>query len=309
MALDRAKMSQLHEADAAQLVGGERSKGSGSQWQGPADGRSSRMTNEYGWGYECKATCGQGIEVTRKIWAKIADQAEGERPLLMLRWYEDETFERVSYDLVAMDWADFSEIMADNASLRGQLEKAEEERARAVAAAGQLSASARLSPGTAAELVRQAQEQADLFRAENDRLKGIVSLLGLLTPAQRELGELGMPPRDLWPCTVIDVRPHDDPTKAGRRKRGWRVDGNGGVEKIMTTRLDEFGVEQPSEDPGEIRVDRGIGLKSRIFLNNSIVRRGEFRVNGVLEVQVRDDDSNWQAPPPPATDGIADTTG
>jgi hypothetical protein len=294
VAVDRMRMSQQHEAAAAALVGGERSPGSGNQWKGPADGRSSRIKNEYGWVLECKATCGQGIEITRRIIDKLAGQAEGERPLILMRWYADESLEGVSHDLAAMTWADFREVMDDNASLRERLAQAESKLAQADAAAEQVQAGARLSPGTAAHLVRRAQEEAASLRREKELLESLVSTLGLLTPAQRELGSLGMPPRDLWPCTVIDVRKHDEPFRSGLRKRVFEIGADGRVAK--------WDVE-----PLAVRVDRGVGTKARLFLNDRIVRRGELRVNGILQVQVRDGD-NYQSPPPPPADGVADTT-
>jgi hypothetical protein len=287
MTLDRMKMSRLHEEFLAELVGGTRSKGSGNQWTQPADGRASRILNEYGWATEGKATCGQGIEITRKILEKLDEQAEGERPLIGLRWYADETLETVAHELVAMQAADLQEVLDDNARLREELQTA-------LAANEDLASGKPLTPGSAAELVRKAQEHAAYLRRENQRLTGMVAMLGLLTPAQRELAELGMPPRELWPCYVVDIRPYDEPEKIGRRKRFWMVYEDGRVEALG--------------EPRSVRVDRGIGTMGRLFINEQIIRRGELRINGVLDLQVRDD-MNYQAPPPPKTDGIADTTG
>jgi hypothetical protein len=307
MTLDRTKMSRIHEERLAALVGGTRSPGSGNQWTAPADGRASRMLNEYGWATEGKATLGQGITLTREILAKLAEQAEGERPLIGLIWFADETFERVDHELVAMNADDFTEVMDDNARLRAELETALEAVVTAVEAAMSATVDRSSSPGSAADMVRAAQAQATALRRENERLVGLVSTLGLLAPDAAELAEIGMPSQELWPCLVIDVRSWDDPAKSGRRARAWKIGERGHVEKIVRTVTDEFGQPKKTEHPGEIRVDRGVGTHGRIFLDGQIVRRGELRSEGVLVVQSRGED-NYQAPLPPATDGVADTT-
>ena len=109
------RMADAHEQFLVDLFGGRRTRGSGNQWTNPMDGRTSRMKEPFGFAWDGKATLGGSIGVSRAMWAKAVEQAEGERPMLGLRYYENERLD-VRYDLVVVSAYDMSEVLS---SLRG----------------------------------------------------------------------------------------------------------------------------------------------------------------------------------------------
>ena len=95
-------MARIHEAWAASLFGGRQAKGSGNQWHDQIDGRQDHMSQQYAVAWDCKATLGKGITITRAMWEKAVEQAGGEEPMLALRWYETQCLEDVGLDLTAV---------------------------------------------------------------------------------------------------------------------------------------------------------------------------------------------------------------
>ena len=102
-------MSDRHEADLAERLGGKVSRGSGNQWASPMDGRHAALETPYAFAWEGKSTRGKGISVTRAMWGKALLQAHGERPMLALRWYDSDRLD-VHADLVVLDLDDFEEM-------------------------------------------------------------------------------------------------------------------------------------------------------------------------------------------------------
>lgn len=98
MAVDKIKMSQLHEEAVAEAIGGRRTRGSGSQWRDQTDAVGSTMDQEFAYASECKSTLGQSIAVSRAMLHKLREQAGGKRPALPLRFYANERLD------VAEDW-------------------------------------------------------------------------------------------------------------------------------------------------------------------------------------------------------------
>ena len=106
-------MARLHEEYLAELFGGRKSRGSGSQWQDPADGRNNRMAEpEFAFAWDGKSTTGKSVTIDRAMLAKIREQAGGERPALGFRWYGTEDLQRIDEDWVAIPAADFAELLA-----------------------------------------------------------------------------------------------------------------------------------------------------------------------------------------------------
>jgi len=103
-------MSRRHEDDLVAVLGGYRTRGSGSQWRDQMDGRHNRMTRQFAFAWDGKATLGKSVGVTREMWAKAVEQAGGERPLLALRWYDNERLD-VGDDLVVLSLHDFAELL------------------------------------------------------------------------------------------------------------------------------------------------------------------------------------------------------
>ncbi len=104
-------MGDQHEAHVNQRVRFRGTPGSGNQWKDPADGRHNRMLSAYAFAYDGKSTCAKSIGVSRTMWAKIVEQAGGERPMLALRFYADYTLRGPSTDLAVTDLDDFAELL------------------------------------------------------------------------------------------------------------------------------------------------------------------------------------------------------
>ena len=104
------KMGDQHEAWAAEFFGGRRSKGSGSQWNSQMDGRQSRHDTPIAFAWDCKSTLGKSIGFSRQMTAKAVDQADGERPMLPLRFYDNERLTSFE-DWVAVRADDFREVL------------------------------------------------------------------------------------------------------------------------------------------------------------------------------------------------------
>lgn len=112
MNITTRSMSDKHEDYLADLLDGRKAKGSGNQWQNPADGRQSSRHQEYAFAWDAKATLGKSISITRAMWEKISEQARPERPAVPMRWYDNESL-KVGQDLIAVDLHDFAAMQED----------------------------------------------------------------------------------------------------------------------------------------------------------------------------------------------------
>ena len=121
MALTTRKMSDAHEDWVVDLLGGRKSKNSGSQWHAQADGRQSSYENAYAFSWDCKGTLAKSASVSLAMWEKIRRQASPERPMVPLRFYANEKLD-VLLDLVVVDAHDFAEILADANAYRKQVD-------------------------------------------------------------------------------------------------------------------------------------------------------------------------------------------
>ena len=109
-------MSDKHEEFLCTLFGGRQTKGSGNQWRDPTDGRNNRMVQSYAFAWDGKSTLGKSVGVTREMWAKVVEQAGGERPMLPLRFYDNERLD-VGLDLAVLNIYDLSDMISE---LRGE---------------------------------------------------------------------------------------------------------------------------------------------------------------------------------------------
>jgi hypothetical protein len=103
------RMSDAHEIFLAALLKGRRAKGSGNQWHDPIDGRQNHRLEEWAFAWDGKSTLGKSVSVTREMWEKAREQAGAERPMLALRFYNNERLD-VDHDLVVVDAYDFAEM-------------------------------------------------------------------------------------------------------------------------------------------------------------------------------------------------------
>lgn len=107
MTIDRMKMAEKHEGHVAKLLGGHRSKASGSQWTDQADGRTDHTEQEFAFAWDCKSTLAKSHTITTEMLDKLEEQAQGERPMMPLRWYADDSLR---------EWRDWVLILLDDAA-------------------------------------------------------------------------------------------------------------------------------------------------------------------------------------------------
>lgn len=103
-------MSRRHEDDLAALFDGRRTKGSGSQWNDVADGRNHGLVTPFPLAWDGKSTLASSLSITRAMWAKISEEAQGEIPMIAVRFYLNERLD-VGDDLVVLRTDDFAEIL------------------------------------------------------------------------------------------------------------------------------------------------------------------------------------------------------
>lgn len=105
-----SKMGRKHEDHLAQVFDTTRMPGSGNQWRGQMDGRNNRRTSRFAFAWDGKSTLAKSLSIPRKMWEKAREQAGGERPMLALRFYDNERLD-VGEDLVVIGLDDFAEML------------------------------------------------------------------------------------------------------------------------------------------------------------------------------------------------------
>jgi len=111
-------MSDKHEKDLAELLGGRVTPGSGNGWANPMDVRQHRY-DPFAFALDGKSTLAASMSVTREMWEKAQEQAGGERPGLPLRFYDTERL-AVGLDLIVISLDDFAELL--DAARKGSTE-------------------------------------------------------------------------------------------------------------------------------------------------------------------------------------------
>lgn len=122
VALTTRKMSNRHESDLVNLLGGEGTKNSGAVWNDQADGHQTGLEQHYKFSWDGKATLGKSIGVTREMWNKLQVQCRGLDTLMPLRWYANDRLTAVDIDLVVLDLELFAQILADANTYRAMKE-------------------------------------------------------------------------------------------------------------------------------------------------------------------------------------------
>lgn len=117
----RHKMSEAHEHDLAEWLGGRQAKGSGNQFNDQMDGRHDRYQQRFSFAWDGKATRGKSISVTRAMWDKAVEQAGGERPMLPLRFYDTDRL-AIGEDLAVVGLHDLIEMRDIAIELADRLE-------------------------------------------------------------------------------------------------------------------------------------------------------------------------------------------
>ena len=90
MAIDRHKMGERHEEWLAEFFGGRQTRGSGNQWRDQMDGRTNRYDTAFAWAWDGKSTMAASIKIDRPMLKKAVEQAGSERPMVAIRFYDDE---------------------------------------------------------------------------------------------------------------------------------------------------------------------------------------------------------------------------
>lgn len=104
------KMGGAHERHLVRVLGGYRTKASGAVWTDQMDGRHNRDAQPFAFAWDGKSTLGKSVGVSRVMWEKAREQAAGERPMLALRYYDNERLD-VGEDLVVLSLNDFAEML------------------------------------------------------------------------------------------------------------------------------------------------------------------------------------------------------
>lgn len=107
------KMSDRHEEDLVETLGGKRTRNSCAVWSDKSDGHQLLLDQHYRFAWDGKSTLGQSIGVSRGMWGKLLEQCRGLTPLLPLRFYRDSRLTSVDLDLVALELDTFAEILSD----------------------------------------------------------------------------------------------------------------------------------------------------------------------------------------------------
>lgn len=262
------KAGELHEVFLADLFGGVKTRGSGSQWFDQGDVRNDHDL-PFAFCVDGKSTRGKQVAVTLDMLAKIRAQAQGERPALGLRWYANDNLDKVTEDGVYLWAEDFRELLAaarqwaelqrhpaiivrpDDGMSPEELERFREEFEEAVRQGG---LSARVPPAPEGE-----DSSPDLkpAMAEIARLREEL--------ARYRAGKVIPPyiPRLPWTVAFRVSQP-------GARPLGMRYDADGSVTQF---------------DVGEVRVERHTGNRPRLVVNNLLVHDGDLYVDGVLKAR------------------------
>lgn len=107
------KMSDRHEEDLVDILGGSRTRNSGAVWSDQGDGHQTALEGRYRFTWDGKSTLGKSIGVTVEMWRKLQEQSRGLLPVIPLRWYRDNRCTQVELDLVAIELDTFAEMQHD----------------------------------------------------------------------------------------------------------------------------------------------------------------------------------------------------
>jgi hypothetical protein len=247
MPVDRNRMSELHEKFAADLFGGEKSRASGATWKNQGDGENNRMSTRFPFTWDAKSTRGKGITVDRAMIDKITEQAGGQDPAILLRFYDTDDLREIGHDWVAVPAAAFGELLAA-ARLMAKTTEAVADTVRTLPDPGSMAVPPPVETGAAFFPVIPPPPAA---------------LHGSFPP------DLPPPPHELWPCLVIDAR-HDGPELV---RRGYFVSDGGVVSQydIETVRAEPVSASESRLVVNDVLIHRG-----QLYIDGSL----ELQVGG-----------------------------
>lgn len=106
-------MSDMHESDLVDLLGGERTRNSGAVWSDQGDGHQTGSEEHYRLSWDGKATLARSITLTLDMWDKACEQSRNLIPALPLRFYANDRLTKVAADLMVVDLDTFAELLHD----------------------------------------------------------------------------------------------------------------------------------------------------------------------------------------------------
>jgi hypothetical protein len=114
-------MSDKHEDFLAELLGGRKTRGSGSHWRDQMDGKNDQREQPHALAWDGKATQHASVGVSREMWAKACEQSGGLIPAIAIRFYSKGFLLKPELDLIALEANDFAAILEDAraAQIRG----------------------------------------------------------------------------------------------------------------------------------------------------------------------------------------------
>ena len=250
---DTHAMAERHEQHVAEVLGGARTRGSGSQWHDKGDGHTAHG-DLFEWFWDCKSTLGKSLSITRVMLAKLDEEAHSGRPLLPVVFFDS--------DRLDVAPAGYRYLIRED-DLLELIETATQQ-----------------APNGDAELLKQAVDQfreqevglrakvAELKQDNSDLRREIARLQEQQAPAaepEAPAPRSGPGPLPALPWTVI-----------------WQQQGTSRHVGIV---YDAQGHPHPME-VGTVRVEPVTETTSRLMVDDQIVRAGDLYVNGRLTVRV-----------------------
>ena len=93
-----------HEEHLVEVFGGRKTPGSGNQPANPMDGRHNRYEQAVAFAWDGKSTRAKSLGITRDMLAKAREQSHGERPMIAVRFYDDDRLRNFDdWDLIQED--------------------------------------------------------------------------------------------------------------------------------------------------------------------------------------------------------------
>lgn len=296
-----AEMGRIHEDYIARVLDGRRTRASGSQWFDQGDVRNNHDL-PFAFCADGKSTKGKQIAVTLAMIEKLREQAQGERPVMPLRWYGNDNLDEVLEDwflvtgpdmeemlTAARAWAEISSCVGgmtpDN--IREYLEEwgKAREAARVLADGTQ-----RMIKGHEQDLGTISALQDALDQARRDLLDAgeRVAARDLELQALRERGPLAVPATALshvpqLPWTVLKPFSEDEQAqrKAARQPDAGGIAFDYAADGTVQSRLFK-----------EARIERSMNNRPKVFVDNVQARIADlYDTRGVLRARV------WQDKP------------
>jgi hypothetical protein len=122
-------MSDAHEDHLIAVLGGRKTRGSGSTFRDQGDGKQAYASEEFIFCWDGKSTLGKSLSISKEMWQKIREQSHWARPAIPIRFYGNTRLTE-HVDLIACDLQDFADMQAcanETIRLRDEVEHLKQE--------------------------------------------------------------------------------------------------------------------------------------------------------------------------------------